>query len=209
MSLRARLLEVLKCSTAFPGYHFWRDEGAPSEGAVFPFLYLISMNNQEAFDTAVLHLLNQAQRCVNSSGQSQYRGARGCKNAIGALIPDHLYWNSMDPKTVAQMLVATGPGYEKLREHFSGVAPRLLNELQDLHDRTGNCLPSLFRDIVLAGGYRIAQMFGLSLRMMHLWVVYRKIPGPQMPKRVERGDSEGAAGPAPRSRRTEERELVA
>ena len=152
------------------------------------------MNNQEAFDIAVLHLLNQGQRCVNSSGQSQYRGARGCKNAVGALIPDHLYWNSMDGKTVPQVLVAVGPGYERLREHFRGVAPRLLNELQDLHDRAGNCLPSLFRDIVLAGGYRIAQMFGLSSRMMHLWGVYRKIPGPQIQRRAEPADSQGSAG---------------
>jgi hypothetical protein len=86
------------------------------------------MNNQEAFDIGVLHLLNQAQRCVNSNGQSQYRGARGCKNDVGALIPDHLYWNSMDGKTVPQMLVATGPAYDRLREHFSGVAPRLVLE---------------------------------------------------------------------------------
>jgi hypothetical protein len=166
------------------------------------------MNNQEAFDIAVLHLLNQAQRCVNSSGQSQYRGSRGCKNAVGALIPDRLYWNSMDGKTVPQMLVAAGPGYDRLREHFSAVAPRLLNELQDLHDRAGNCLPSLFRDIVLAGGYRIAQMFGLSSKMMRLWVVYRKIPGPQMHQRTEPGHSQGAVGPSSLGRRTEERQLL-
>jgi hypothetical protein len=165
------------------------------------------MNNQEAFNLAVLHLLNQAQRCVNSNGQSQYRGARGCKNAIGALIPDHLYWNSMDGKTVRQMLVATGPGYEKLREHFSGVAPALLNELQDLHDRTGNCLPSLFRDIMLAGGYRIAKMFGLSSRKMQLWAVYRKIPGPQLRPRTESGNSQGSVGLLQPGSRIEEREL--
>lgn len=154
------------------------------------------MNNQEAFDTAVLHLLNQAHRCVNSNGKSQYRGSRGCKSAVGALIPDHLYWNSMDGKTVQQLLVATGPGYDKLREHFSGVAPRLLNELQDLHDRAGNCLPSLFRDIVLAGCERIAQVFALSPRMMHLWALYRKISGPQMLRRTEPADSEGSPRPS-------------
>jgi hypothetical protein len=166
------------------------------------------MNNQEAFDIAVLHLLNQAQRCANSSGQSQYRGARGCKNAVGALIPDQLYWNSMDGKTVPQMLAATGSEYEKLRAHFSGVVPRLLNELQDLHDRPGNCLPSLFRDIVLAGGHRIAQMFGLSPRMMHLWAVYRKMSGPQpMRQRSEPGNSQGSVGPSSLRSRTEEREI--
>jgi hypothetical protein len=165
------------------------------------------MNSQDAFDIAVLHLLNQAHRCVSSHGQGQYRGARGGKNAIGALIPDRLYWNSMEGKTVQQLIVATGPGYDKLREHFCGVSPRLLNELQDLHDRVGNCLPSLFRDIVLAGSYRVAQMFGLSSRMMHLWVAYRTIPGPQMQRRTELGASEAALGLASLGRRTEGREL--
>jgi hypothetical protein len=167
----------------------------------------VNMNNQEAFDIAVLHLLNQAHRCVDSNGRSQFRGARGGKSAVGALIPDHLYWNSMDGKTVQQLLGATGPGYDKLREHLGGVAPRLLNELQDLHDRAGNCLPSLFRDIVLAGCERVAQVFGLSSRMIHLWALYRKIPGPQMPRRTERADSDSAARPTP-SRRTEERVLL-
>jgi hypothetical protein len=137
------------------------------------------MNNQEAFDTAVLHLLNQAYGCVSSSGKGQLRGTRGGKSAIGALIPDRLYWNSMEGKTVQQMLAATGPGYDTLREHLRDVSPRLLNELQDLHDRVGKCLPSLFRDIVLDGCPRIAQMFSLSLRMVRSWTTYRKIPGPR------------------------------
>jgi hypothetical protein len=143
------------------------------------------MNNQEAFDTAILHLLNQAYGCVSSSGKSQLRGTHGGKNAVGALIPDHLYSNSMEGKSVQQMLAATGPGYDMLREHWQGVAPRLLNELQDLHDRVGRCLPSLFRDIVLDGCPRIAQTFSLSLRMVRLWATYRKIPGPRPYQRIK------------------------
>ena len=145
----------------------------------------MSMNNQGAFDTAVLHLLNQAHGCVSSSGRGQYRGTRGGKNALGALIPDQLYWNSMEGKTVQQMLTATGPGYDKLREHWQGVSPRLLNELEDMHDRVGKCLPSLFRDIVLDGCPRVAHSFSLSLRLIRLWSAYRKIPGPQMGQRAK------------------------
>ena len=85
------------------------------------------MNNQEAFDIAVLHLLNQAYGCVSSSGRGQYRGTRGGKNAIGALIPDHLYSDSMEGKTVHQLIAAAGPAYDKLREHLNGVSPRLLS----------------------------------------------------------------------------------
>jgi hypothetical protein len=141
------------------------------------------MNNQGAFDTALLHLLNQGHRCVSASGRSQLRTAQGGKNAIGALIPDRLYQKSMEGKTIQQLLAAAGPDFDPLREHFSGVALPLLNELQDLHDRTGACLPSLFREIVLEGGPRIARMFGLSPRMLQLWSAYRKLAGPRMQQR--------------------------
>ena len=141
------------------------------------------MNNQGAFDTALLHLLNQGHRSVSASGRSLLRAAQGGKNAIGALIPDHLYRKSMEGKTVQQLLTATGPEFDSLREHFSGTALPLLNELQDLHDRTGACLPSLFREIVLEGGPRIARMFGLSVRMLQLWSAYRKLAGPRVQQR--------------------------
>lgn len=142
----------------------------------------MSIINQGAFDIALLHLLIQGHRSVSSSGRSQLRAPRGGKSAIGALIPDSLYGNSMEGKTVQQLLAASGPEYDRLREHLSGVARPLLNELQDLHDRTGECLPSLFREIVLAGGQRIARMFGLSVRMIHLWSAYRKLSGPRLPR---------------------------
>lgn len=158
------------------------------------------MNNQQAFDLCVLHLLNQAQWCVSASGQSRYRGLRGGKNAVGALIPEPLYSTSMEGKTVQQLLTAHGP-FEGLREHLRGVDPRLLVELQDLHDRTGNCLPSMFRDIVIAGSQPIAKMFGLSLRLVHLWTVYRKLPGPRPLPRSESDHKDGAAAQSARLRK--------
>lgn len=156
------------------------------------------MHNQDAFDIALLHLLIQGHRCVSSSGRSQLRGPRGGKNAIGALIPDRLYGNSMEGKTVQQLLVAHGPEYDRLREHLSGVALPLLNELQDLHDRTGECLPSLFREMVLAGGQRIARMFGLSMRMIRLWSAYRKLSGPRVTLQTAPVVLEGACDGAAR-----------
>jgi hypothetical protein len=158
----------------------------------------VSINNQGAFDTALLHLLNQGHRSVSASGRSQLRTPRGEKSAIGALIPDGLYQKSMEGKTVQQLLAAAGPDYEPLREHFSGVTLPLLNELQDLHDRTGACLPSLFREIVLAGGQRIARMFGLSARMLQLWSIYRKVAGPRVPQRTAPVVVESAGGGASR-----------
>jgi len=138
------------------------------------------MKNQEAFDIAVLHLLNQAHGCMSSMGKGQYRGSKGGKSALGALIPDRLYSNSMEGKSIHQLLAATGPGSDELREHLKGVSPRLLTDLGEMHDRIGRCLPSLFRDIVLDGCPRVAQMFNLSLRVVGVWKTYRKLPGPQM-----------------------------
>ena len=154
------------------------------------------MNNQGAFDVALLHLLNQGHRSVNSSGRSQLRALRGGKNAIGALIPDQLYSKSMEGKTVQQLLAANGAEFEPLRAHLAGVALPLLNELQDLHDRTGECLPSMFRDIVREGGKRIARMFGLSPRLIQLSAAYRKLSGPRLQLKtppVVLGSAGGAA----------------
>jgi hypothetical protein len=142
------------------------------------------MNNQGAFDTALLHLLIQGHRSVSSSGHSQLRGSGGGKSAIGALIPDRLYGNSMEGKTIQQLLAAYNPEYLPLRRHLSGVGLPLLNALQDLHDRTGECLPSVFREIVLAGGERIARKFGLSMQMIKLWSAYQKLSGPRLPRRM-------------------------
>jgi hypothetical protein len=154
------------------------------------------MNNQGAFDVALLHLLNQGHRSVNSSGRSQLRALRGGKNAIGALIPDQLYSKSMEGKSVQQLLAANGAEFEPLRAHLSGVTLPLLNELQDLHDRTGECLPSMFRDIVREGAKRIARMFGLSARVIQLWSAYRKVSGPRLQLKtppVVLGSAGGAA----------------
>jgi hypothetical protein len=142
------------------------------------------MNDQGAFDTALLHLLIQGHRSVSSSGGSLLRGPGGDKSAIGALIPERLYANSMEGKTIQQLLAAYNPDYLPLRRHLSGVGLPLLNALQDLHDRTGECLPSLFREIVLAGGQRIARLFGLSMRLIQLWSAYRKLSGPRLPPRL-------------------------
>ncbi len=156
------------------------------------------MNNQGAFDIALLHLLTQGHRCVSASGRSLLRSPRAGKSAIGALIPDQLYSKSMEGKTVQQLLAANGPEFDPLREHLSAVALPLLNELQDLHDRTGECLPSLFREIVLAGGQRIARMFGLSTRMIKLWSAYRNLSGPRIPHQTAPVVLQSPAALAPR-----------
>jgi hypothetical protein len=167
------------------------------------------LTNQDAFDIAVLHLLNQGHCCFNASGRSKYRSSRG-RSSIGALIPDRLYMSSMEGKTIQQLLTGSGADYECLRERLGGVKTSLLSELQDLHDRTGQCLPSLFRHLVLAGCHRIAQAFGLSPRLAHLWVAYQRISGPRITQTVvEPTASQGTAPQQTLGRQSEDFKLVA
>ena len=137
------------------------------------------LTNQDAFDGAMLHLINQGHSCVSASGQARYRGPRG-KSAIGALIPDELYVTSMEGRKVHHLLAARGSEYDALRERLGGVTPSLLDDLQDLHDRSGACMPNLYRHLALAGAQRIAQSFKLSMSLVHRCATYQHIRGPQI-----------------------------
>jgi len=77
------------------------------------------LTNQDAFDGAMLHLLNQGHSCLSASGHARYRGPRG-KSAIGALIPDELYITSMEGKKLRQLLAPRASEYDALREHLGG-----------------------------------------------------------------------------------------
>ena len=137
------------------------------------------LTNQDAFDGAMLNLLNQGHSCVSASGRTRYRGPRG-KSAIGALIPDELYATSMEGKNVHHWLAAPGSEYDALRERLGGVTPALLNELQDLHDRIGACMPSLYRHLAVDGAQRIARSFKLSMGLVHRCAAYQHLRGPRI-----------------------------
>ena len=137
------------------------------------------LTNQDAFDAAMLHLLNQGHSCVSASGHARYRGPRG-KSAIGALIPDESYATSMEGKKVHHWLAARGSEYDALRERLGGVTPSLLNELEDLHDRIGSCMPSLYRHLAVAGAQRIAQTFKLSMSLVYRCATYQHLRGPRI-----------------------------
>ena len=137
------------------------------------------LTNQDAFDGAMLNLLNQGHSCVSASGRTRYRGPRG-KSAIGALIPDALYVTSMEGKNVHHWLAAPGSEYDALRERLGGVTPALLNELQDLHDRIGACMPSLYRHLAVDGAQRIARSFKLSMSLVYRCAAYQHLRGPRI-----------------------------
>ena len=73
-----------------------------------------------------------------------------------------------------------GSEYDALRERLGGVTPSLLDELQDLHDRIGACMPSLYRQLAVAGAQRIAQSFKLSMSLVYRCAAYQSLRGPQL-----------------------------
>ena len=86
------------------------------------------MNIQEVFDKAAYHLLTQKQRSVNQYNKCMYRGDGGKMCAVGVLIPDELYDDSMEHCTVESIL----DGHydlEFLKPHVT-----ILDELQVVHD---------------------------------------------------------------------------
>ena len=83
-------------------------------------------------------------------------------------------------RTLSVPLAARGSEYDALRERLGGVTPSLLDDLQDLHDRSGACMPTLYRHLALAGAQRIAQSFKLSMSLVHRCATYQHIRGPQI-----------------------------
>ena len=90
------------------------------------------MKKQEVFDTVARHLLTQKRRSyVNNEGAELccYRGPRGLKCAVGALIPDELYSKDLEGLAVGSGPVAIVCKQLGIVRHLN-----LLADLQDLHD---------------------------------------------------------------------------
>lgn len=86
--------------------------------------------NQRAFDDAAKHLLVQGEPCEIQEGRSSYRGPRGLKCGIGALISDQHYEHGLEDQRATNAQV-----YEAVcRSGYEGVNPQLLVRLQQVHD---------------------------------------------------------------------------
>lgn len=87
------------------------------------------MNNQEAFDTSLVKLMEQGV-CSMKDNSCQYRGPNGTKCAIGHLMPADHYASWMEGKKIGILLLDN----TKLNMLFDGVDVNLLNQLQKFHD---------------------------------------------------------------------------
>lgn len=88
------------------------------------------LDRQAAFDTMLAHLRKQGKRATNPGGTScRYRTSDGLKCAVGALIPDHLYYDRLEYNSL---------GYEHLAVIPGGAEPEdltfLLKAQRQLHD---------------------------------------------------------------------------
>lgn len=89
------------------------------------------MTLQQIFDKVTKHLLTQNKISEDYFG-CVYRGDNGLKCAVGCLIPDHLYHDSIENKTVdspevSAIMKQIIPGYNSRKEE-------LLMRLQEIHD---------------------------------------------------------------------------
>ena len=106
------------------------------------------MNNQEAFETIIRHLMNQKRRCATDNGECYYRHPfePGLKCAAGALIPDEYYEEQMERRGIGS-LIDTNEGrngrlQNDIKKLFMGIDLNLLTALQGMHD---NVNPGLWK----------------------------------------------------------------
>jgi hypothetical protein len=93
------------------------------------------MNTQEAFTAIVEHLRKQGCRSQQEDDAAcLYRGPKGLRCAVGALIPDELYEESMEGINVASLLIVKREDYPKIADLLGSVDISMLEEMQNIHD---------------------------------------------------------------------------
>lgn len=88
--------------------------------------------NQSVFTNSVRYLLRQGVPSIEeSSGQCKYRSDDGCRCAIGAILPDHLYRRDMEGQRVSLILQER----RATNKYFLDVDRVLLSDMQTAHDK--------------------------------------------------------------------------
>lgn len=89
---------------------------------------------QETFDFVVQHLYQQGKPAMDEEGYCLYRTKDGLMCAVGCLIPDEMYYLSME-KTPIDSLIASGM---ELPPEVFEYTP-MLQQLQRVHDSWLKC----------------------------------------------------------------------
>lgn len=103
----------------------------------------INLTIEEAFKKSVDHMIAQGEPASDANGdRCLYRGPNGLKCAVGALIPDELYKDSMEGSNVGSMTVGklfvdytNEEGYTSISDKiFDSPLISVLEALQSVHD---------------------------------------------------------------------------
>ena len=121
--------------------------------------------NQSLFETVARHLFAQGERSLSTRGCA-YRGVNGTSCAVGCVIPDDLYRESMEGRGIMGVL-----GYPGVSDHLKGVHESLLLDLQVTHDapdswensnRMTDCLVSVGSEHGLSVSFLDSCYFGMN-----------------------------------------------
>lgn len=121
------------------------------------------MTNQEAFDQVVAHLRKQGRPAIANSC-CRYRTFTGLTCAIGCLIPDAIYAETLEGNSIDSIICDMTDGTaDAVRELFDAVDLELLDRLQAIHDDSENRLSQDAFDLakVELGLRNTAATFGL------------------------------------------------
>lgn len=92
------------------------------------------MTTQEIFDKVARHLLTQNKQSVDQMGGCSYRGENNTKCAIGCLIDDEHYCESLEGRSMSENNNVKLAVEKSIGEALEHRACRLLGRLQKLHD---------------------------------------------------------------------------
>lgn len=119
-------------------------------------------NLQSLFDKVATHLLTQGKQSAvqNETGETQclYRGPDGTKCAAGCLIPDALYSDALECKTV----VCIPESIQAAMGITCAIEENLVWNLQQMHDHRP---PSLWKERLLG----VALTFNLDPSVVTAW----------------------------------------
>lgn len=95
------------------------------------------LTKQKVYDKVARHLLTQNEKAVLEENMCRYRTPDGRKCAVGCLIPDDVYHDSIEGDTVRRLLCSARDISTVLRQNLSyEVHGELLSALQTLHDES-------------------------------------------------------------------------
>ena len=114
------------------------------------------MTKQEVFDEVSEHLIKQGEkslRFINGKGFNAYYGVGGTRCAVGCLIPDYMYNENLEGKSLLCPNVHRALG--ALAEDEDIMC--LLADLQDMHDNSPvNLWPQRLTDIAFENDLEMA-----------------------------------------------------